>query len=291
MNKWQEPSELDRVDAHRGNAEWVAGQWREPETRVLNVDETGRCFVNPDRTLRLVKPFGEFDPAEHYLLGTVEDRAVFVSNALSEGETATLREVLVDAAPIDRDLAAAGVGLLNWHRNGRFCPRDGSPTTVIRGGLARQCDLCGQEIFPRSDPAVIVAIVDENDRLLLAHQRIWAEGRVSVLAGFVEVGESFEQAVHREIGEEADVRLGELSYFGSQPWPFPQSIMIGFIARASSESIAVDGEEIEWANWYTRDELTRAVESGELILPGKASIAHRLIMAWWQTDGEIPENW
>jgi NAD+ diphosphatase len=132
---------------------------------------------------------------------------------------------------------------------------------------------------------VIVAVVDADDRLLLGGQTAWGN-RVSVLAGFVEVGESLEQAIHREIGEEVDVPLSELRYFGSQPWPFPRSVMVAFFGRAAATNICVDVEEIAHAEWYTRDQLSAKLDAGELGLPGKSSIAARMIQAW--RDGEAP---
>jgi NAD+ diphosphatase len=156
---------------------------------------------------------------------------------------------------------------------------------VINGGFARHCKRCGRDHFPRTDPAVIVAVIDEADRILLGGQEAWGN-RVSVLAGFVESGESLEQAIHREVGEESDISLSELRYFGSQPWPFPRSLMVAFFARAAGTDIHVDINEIAHAEWYTRDQLSAKLEAGELGLPGKTSIAARMIQAW--QDGEAP---
>ena len=132
---------------------------------------------------------------------------------------------------------------------------------------------------------MIVAVVDAQDRILLGSQNGWGN-RVSVLAGFVEAGESLEQAIHREIAEEVDISLSEVAYVGSQPWPFPRSLMLGFAARASTSAICVDNEEIAAADWYTRDQLTAELDAGRLGLPGSTSIAARLIQAW--RDGELP---
>ena len=159
------------------------------------------------------------------------------------------------------------------------CPRCGGPTRVVDGGYARHCERCDEQHFPRTDPAVIVAVVDADDRLLLGRQASWGH-RVSVLAGFVEAGESLEQTIHREIAEEVDVTLDRIRYFGSQPWSFPRSLMTGFFARASSTAVCVDADEIAWAGWFTRDELTAQLEAGTIGLPGPSSIAHRLIATW-----------
>jgi NAD+ diphosphatase len=195
------------------------------------------------------------------------------------------REVGYQLTDNERDIAAAATALANWHRASPLCARCGGATRVINGGFARHCQTCDEDHFPRTDPAVIVAVVDAQDRILLGSQNGWGN-RVSVLAGFVEAGESLEQAIHREIAEEVDVSLSKVAYVGSQPWPFPRSLMLGFAARASTSAICVDNDEIASADWYTRDQLTAKLEAGELGLPGRTSIASRLIQAW--RDGELP---
>jgi NAD+ diphosphatase len=198
---------------------------------------------------------------------------------LTEGEVHDFREVGFQLTDNERDIAATASALTHWHRLEPQCPRCGGATVVINGGFVRHCAACGQEHFPRTDPAVIVAVVDANDRLLLGGQQAWGN-RVSVLAGFVETGESLEQAIHREIGEEVDVTLSDVHYFGSQPWPFPRSLMVAFFARAEGTDVCVDLEEIAHAEWYTRDQLSAKLDKGELGLPGKSSIAARMIQAW-----------
>ena len=256
MTTWVTASELDRVDHHRRSADWVAGLWRAPEAKLLKVGEDGRFTTAPGGTrLRLVKPFVTFDSQRHHLLGLLDGVPVFAVQALTEGEVHDLREVGGVLSDAELDVAAAATAVLNWHRMESQCPRCGGPTTVINGGFARFCTACAEDHFPRTDPAVIVAVVDEDDRLLLGGQEHWGN-RVSVLAGFVEAGESAEQAIHREVAEEVDVALDEIHYFGSQPWPFPRSLMLGYFARATSTTINVDTDEISHAAWYTRDELT-----------------------------------
>jgi NAD+ diphosphatase len=280
VTTWVTASELDRVDHHRRSTDWVAGLWRAPDARLLKLDANGRFTTNPGGTrLRMVKPFVAFDSQRHRLLGLLNGAPIFAVEALTEGEVHDLREVggLLSAAELD--IAAAATAVTNWHRMEQICPRCGNATTVINGGFARHCTSCAEDHFPRTDPAVIVAVVDEDDRLLLGGQAHWGN-RVSVLAGFVEAGESVEQAIHREIAEEVDVALDELHYFGSQPWPFPRSLMLGYFARATSTAINVDTDEISHAAWYSRDELTAALESEQLGLPGASSIASRLIATW-----------
>jgi NAD+ diphosphatase len=236
--------------------------------------------------LRMTRPFVEFDSQRHRLLGLLNGAPIFAVEALTEGEVHDFREVAGMLTDNERDIAATASALHQWHKAEPRCPRCGEVTDVIRGGFARHCAGCGHDHFPRTDPAVIVAVLDESDRILLGRQSTWPANRVSILAGFVETGESLEQAIHREVAEEVDVTLSAVTYFGSQPWPFPRSLMLGFSARASSIDISVDGEEIEVAAWYTRDEVRSLVATEELGLPGASSIAHRMINAW--LEGDLP---
>lgn len=286
MTIWVTASDLDRVDHHRRSTEWVAGLWRASDAKLLKLTADGKFTTNTGGSkLRMTKPFVEFDSQRHRLLGLLDGAPIFAVEALTEGEVHDLREVGGHLSENELDVAAAATALLNWHRMEPLCPRCGGPTTVINGGFARHCTSCGEDHFPRTDPAVIVAVVDADDRLLLGGQAHWGQ-RVSVLAGFVEAGESAEQAIHREVAEEVDVTLDELHYFGSQPWPFPRSLMLGYFARASSTVINLDTDEISHAEWYTRDELTARLERGDLGLPGPSSIASRMIQAW--RDGRDP---
>jgi NAD+ diphosphatase len=283
---WALASDLDRVDQHRTSVDWVAGLWRSPDARLLKLDVAGKFTTNAGGSkLRMTKPFVEFDSQRHRLLGLLDGAAIFAVEALTEGEVHDLREVGAQLSDNERDIAAAASAINHWHRMEPLCPQCGGPTAVINGGFARHCDVCAQDHFPRTDPAVIVAVIDDRDRLLLGGHLAWGK-RVSVLAGFVEAGESLEQAIHREIGEEVDVSLAELHYFGSQPWPFPRSLMVGFFARAATTRICVDVDEIAYADWYTREELTSRLAAGDLGLPGPSSIASRLIQAW--RDGNAP---
>ncbi len=279
---WSAASALDRVGHHRRSAEWVAQLWRSPDARLLKLDADTGFTVQADGSLRLVKPFVDHDSQRHRLLGLVDGAPVFAVQALldpADGAVKNLREVGGSLSDVERDVAAAATALVRWHQLEPQCPRCGGDTVVTDGGYARHCERCDEQHFPRTDPAVIVAVVDADDRLLLGRQASWGS-RVSVLAGFVEAGESLEQTVHREVGEEVDITLDRLRYFGSQPWSFPRSLMTGFFARASSTAICVDADEIAWAGWFTRDELTAQLEAGTLGLPGASSIASRLIATW-----------
>jgi NAD+ diphosphatase len=278
-------SDLDRVDQHRSRDDWVAGLWRAEDAKLLKLDNRSRFTTNSGGSaLRLTKPFVEYDNQRHLLLGLVDGAPIFAVEALTEGEVHDFREVGALLSDTERDIAAAASALTQWHRAEPRCPLCGDQSRMINGGFARHCLTCGHDHFPRTDPAVIVAVLDGRDRILLGRQASWPERRVSILAGFVEAGESLEQAIHREIAEEVDVSLSAVRYFGSQPWPFPRSLMLGFAARASSTDICVDGDEIESAAWYTRDEVRSQVESGELGLPGESSIAFRLIHSWLEDD-------
>jgi len=276
---WSVASSLDRVGHHRRSADWVAQLWRSPDARLLKLDADVSFTTHADGSLRFVKPFVDHDPQRHRLLGLVDGAPVFAVQAVVDGEVRSLREVGGSLSDVERDIAAAATALARWHLLEPFCPRCGGDTLVVDGGFARHCERCDEQHFPRTDPAVIVAVVDADDRILLGRQASWGQ-RVSVLAGFVEAGESLEQTIHREIAEEVDVTLDRIRYFGSQPWSFPRSLMTGFFARAKTTAVCVDADEIAWAGWFTRDELTAQLEAGTIGLPGPSSIAHRLIATW-----------
>jgi NAD+ diphosphatase len=191
-----------------------------------------------------------------------------------------------EAARADRELATAAVAMATWHERASRCPLCGTATEPREGGWSRRCPADDVDHYPRTDPAVIVAITDADDRMLLAHVSYHSPLRYSHLAGYVEPGESLEQAARREVFEESGITLGEVEYAGSQPWPFPASIMVGFRARAASTDIAVDGQEVTDAAWLTRPELARLVAAGEMILAPPGSIARYLIHSWY--GGPIP---
>lgn len=218
-------------------------------------------------------------------LGEADGRTWFARRTESDEGLVSLRDVGHLLSPLDLELAMTAVALEAWHARARHCTLCGSVTIPAVGGWSTTCADCGHEHFPRTDPAVIVAITDDQDRLLLAHQAAWGQGRVSILAGFVEAGESLEQAVHREVFEESGVRLAEVAYVASQPWPFPRSLMLGFRARAVPGDVQVDGVELAWGDWFTRDAVRDRVAAGTLSLPGHTSVARRLVEAW--LDGSL----
>jgi NAD+ diphosphatase len=183
-------------------------------------------------------------------------------------------------------LAIHSQAIANWHHTHQFCSRCGAPTLNANGGSLRKCSSDGSEHYPRTDGAVIVLVKDTNDRVLLGRQKIWPERRFSCFAGFVEPGESFEQTVLREVFEESAIRLDSITYLGSQPWPFPASIMISFSGIAiNPESAKADGEEIEEIRWFTRDQMREAIVDKSLTLPPGMSVARKMIEFWYEKDG------
>jgi NAD+ diphosphatase len=198
--------------------------------------------------------------------------------------------LLLDAR--DAGLAVHAISIANWHATHPRCPRCGAPTRTASAGHSRMCDVDGSEHYPRTDPAVIMAVVDGDDRLLLGRQSAWPEGRFSTLAGFVEPGESLEQAVRREVAEEVGLEIGDVAYLGSQPWPFPASLMLGFVAHARTTEVHRHDGEIAEARWFTRDNLIDAVRRGEVLLSPPVSIARRLIEHWYGTPiDDAQEAW
>lgn len=198
----------------------------------------------------------------------------------------SLREVGADLDDVEAGLLTTATALHGWHRAHRHCPRCGQATDVVQAGWVRRCPRDGSEHYPRTDPAVIMAVVDDEDRLLLGTGQPWPEGRVSVLAGFVEAGETLEAAVAREVQEEVGVEVVDVQYRGNQPWPFPASLMLGFRARAVTTDLTVDPTELRSAAWYTREELRAGVVDGSRTLPPRVSIARVLVEEWF--GGPIP---
>ncbi|TCL81539.1 MULTISPECIES: NAD(+) diphosphatase [unclassified Rathayibacter] len=196
------------------------------------------------------------------------------------GALRTLAEHLSDR---DAGLFTEALAMVNWHASHGFSPRNGEATVIEQGGWVRRSPVDGSQVFPRTDPAIIVCVLDADDRLLLGSNAMWGTGRFSLLAGFVEPGESLEAAVVREIFEESGMRVVDPQYLGSQPWPFPASLMIGFTARLAEDQapadLLPDGEEIVALRWFTRQQLHDSLES--VLLPGRSSIARAMIEDWY----------
>lgn len=286
-----------------GGAFLVAGPAERPRLVLDAAPAAAAALLGADApgTVPDTAPTGADLTAELVFLGLLGSRPVHAllvpgagpaaelvpAGTLSPGARwAGLREVGALFDDDDAGLATAAAALERWHGTHRFCPGCGAPTVTSSAGWSRTCTGCQQEQFPRTDPAAIMAVVDEHDRLLLGRHASWPEGRFSTLAGFVEAGESIEAAVRREVLEEAGVVVGEVTYLGSQPWPFPRSLMLGFTCRARGTGPVVDGVELAEARWWTRDGFAHDVAEGTLLLPPPLSIAYRLIGHWY--GAELP---
>jgi NAD+ diphosphatase len=278
---------LDRAAEHRRDAEWVAAAWADPRTQAFAIQD-GRALVSHDPGPALVLTSPQDAPeGERFFLGVDEEGVAYFAvrgtlPSIEGAESASLRRVGALLPDRDSGLLTHAVALEHWHASNTHCPRCGKPTELTAGGHVRVCPSDGSEQFPRVDPAVIMLIRDDQDRVLLARGPSWPADRRSILAGFVEPGESLEQAVAREVGEEVGLAVSDIRYMGSQPWPMPQSLMLGFFARAEGvQELRPDPEEILDADWYTRDELKEAIESGRIVSPGPLSIAAQLIIRWY----------
>jgi NAD+ diphosphatase len=301
-------SAADRSAVYRDDDDWLRAAWADQATRVLVVDD-GQALVRsgPDGAELVFVPPAQAPEGVRFLLGADAGGVVYfgVAGPLpAAGETAmpagpageagfaadaeggARPTSLRVAGPLlsDRDagLMTHAVALANWHAVFTHCPRCGNAAEPESAGHSRRCVFDGSEHFPRIDPAVIMLVTDPDDRGLLARNSQWPQRRVSILAGFVEPGESAEQAVVREVLEETGISVGDVRYVGSQPWPMPHSLMLGFRASAvGGEEIRVDADEIAEARWFSRDELRDSVAGGEIMLPPPVSIAHRIIVSWY----------
>ena len=238
-----------------------------------------------------------FSPQEPYYLGKYGEKSYFAlrveapSQQLEENWQhcfAPLRAVAGMLEPYQGELAAAAVALATWDKNTKFCERCGASLKLACAGWEKHCTACAHITYPRTDPAIIVAITDDAERLLLIHGATWQPGRYSVVAGFVEAGESLEAAVAREALEETGSKISQASYCSSQPWPFPRSLMFAFTARAGGQQEPkADMQEVGHAFWVSREEFTQLVLEGKVIVPGRASSGHALVRAWY--GRELPQ--
>jgi NAD+ diphosphatase len=280
---------LDRADHLRSDPEALAARmdWR---ARLLKLDGLDPVLSREGGiewgTLGDAAPDSEL-----VFLGLLGDRACFAEVAPRlDGSTSppnpTLWRALATMAHEDLAIYGAARSLVDWHARHRFCARCGQPTKLAKGGWQRSCGACGGEHFPRVDPVTIM-LVEYEDRLLLGRQPRFPPRRFSTLAGFVEPGESVEEAVRREVFEEAGIRVREVGYVASQPWPFPSQLMIGCHAMAEGDAITIDTRELDEARWFTRDEVAAAMEAGPMgddaaafIAPPPHAVAHHLLK-WW----------
>lgn len=305
--------EIDRDAARRAEPALVEALRRQPGTWVVVVSLGDVAIqVNPPR-LHLIpaRDVQVSGPSEWFYLGRDGERS-FLALAVTGSELAALADgppnraagstqaftpdtsmrplrecghLLTDA---DAGLATTAVALAQWRSRHQFCSQCGQATDLIDAGWTSRCTR-GHLGYPRTDPAVIMALHDGAGRLLLARSSAWPQSRRSVLAGFVEAGEDPDHALRREVAEEVGISVGSLQYAGSQPWPFPGSLMLGYhawVADPAATSPRPDGEEITTARWYTREELRKDLTDGEIVLPMRTSIARALIESWY--GGELP---
>jgi NAD+ diphosphatase len=301
-------SAVDRATQRRTDVAWIEAAWADPRTRVVVVRNSQALVAPAGDQLELVfvAP-GEAPDGTRFLLGVDGDGVAYFGVSGTAGSSGAVdgeawdRSVRPDAKPMalrqagallsDRDagLFTHAVALANWHDSHTHCPQCGTPTVPAPAGHLTTCPADGTEHFPRLDPAVIMLVTDPEDRCLLARNAMWPKGRMSVVAGFVEPGESAEHAVAREVYEETALVVGQVRYLGSQPWPMPRSLMLGFqAAAAAGQTIAVDEDEIGEARWFTRAEMRAAIDAGELGLAPTSSIARRLIEYWY--GAELPDG-
>jgi NAD+ diphosphatase len=282
---------LDRAAHRRRDEAWLTRARSDPATRVLLLSDLLVPTLGPDDRPSLHAPtlaeLGCPLPPESVFLGKRDGVAWFACEHGAELPRAErlveLRSVALLLPADDAATAAYARALAHWHRGHRFCGQCGGPTVANQGGHARHCPTCGRETFPRTDPAVIV-LVTHGDRCLLGRSPRFPPGIYSTLAGFVEPGESLEQTLQREVFEEVGVVLDEVAYRASQPWPFPQSLMLGFRATTSTITLRLDFEEIEDACWLTRSELCDPARR-PVRLPNRDSIARFLIEEWLAENG------
>lgn len=289
---------LDRLTLKRRDQAWLAEQLQAPTTRIVPVWQTKSLMLGQDSLAQavLLEPASAPDllpNAEPILLGAVDgviyfavDLSVAAPELLAQVQThGSFQELRTNLSGLDAQTAAIlgyAKGIAYWHQRHRFCSDCGSLTQSKDGGFVRVCTnpACGKQHFPRTDSAIIV-LVEAGEKCLLARQASWPAGRYSIIAGFVEPGESLEDAVKREVREETNIEVGAIHYQSSQPWPFPGSLMLGFIAEAASFEFDYTDQELEHARWFTRPEIVAEIQQGVLKLPPNISISHRLIEAWF----------
>ena len=298
---------LDRGERERRDEKWIKDQISNPTSKFLPIWES-RVLVSSQEPLKLgwldsdQLANAKFDSAP-FLLGMLNDSTYFTIDMSKSTQSAESIEKLTDYKFEDSRTAAEALELedtgilaqaraqINWHNRHGFCSVCGNETSVKRGGQKRECTKCEAEHFPRVDP-VIIMVVHDRDYCLLGQSRgrLAATNRYSALAGFVDQAESIEEAVSREVMEEAGIRVKNVTYHSSQPWPFPSSLMIGCHAEAETTKISMDTEEMTDVKWFNRQEVLAALngENANLLIPGRIAIAHHLIRSW--AEGEISQR-
>lgn len=287
---------LDRMSERRDESDWIAAQGAAPESRYLLIEPSGDTWLQTDterlRWLDDTERRQLFDGVAPTLLGVAAGRAHFLLALESDHSTVALdaalgaRRIHLREAGLRLDAVEAGLfayarGLAHWQRETRFCARCGSPLQLVAAGHRARCiNLgCARLHFPRTDAAIIV-IVEHAGACLLGRQASWPKGRYSTLAGFVEPGESLEDAVRREVAEESGVLVDSVHYHSSQPWPLPASLMIGFNATASGRAIHLRDGELEEARWFTPQQIVEGLADGSFATPTRLSVSYRLLADW-----------
>lgn len=299
--------DVDRMSVRRLDAAWIREQIRGGRSRIVPVWRSQNLLTGADELKPVLLSARDLDdPAvleeQAILLGCRGETVYFAVELPEESEGAAERfggdasfRELREAGPLlgaeDGALLAYARALTYWHRRHRYCGDCGNPTRSAEGGHIRVCTHpdCGQRHFPRTDAAIIVLVTqraDGEECCLLGRQPIWPKGMHSAIAGFVEPGETLEQAVVREVHEETDIRVSKVHYQSSQPWPFPGSIMLGFTAEAGNSEIRLNDGELQHAAWYTRADIAAGLADGTLRVPRRISIAHRLVEDWFD-DGDL----
>jgi NAD+ diphosphatase len=299
-------SPMNRMGNERRNADWLQQQMDDPDTCFLPLWQL-RGLMMAGEELRIgwcqradVQPFISRG-ATVLLLGQINGRSHFAVDVSAAGpgkadaplqdygKWIDVRSAAASCSAADAAILAQSRSMLDWHARHGFCSVCGQPSSIGEAGYSRKCDDedCGAMHFPRTDPVTIMLVLD-GERCLLGRQTIFAQNSYSALAGFMEPGETIEETVRREVFEEVGIRIGEVRYIFSQPWPFPSSLMMGCFGTAESTEINVDTNELEEARWFSRDEVVEMVESWrdpeKLRMPAPLAIAHQLAAAWLRGD-------
>ncbi len=287
---------FDRAAQHRADDEWLAEAWQRARVVVISPNSATPVAAGADGVLRTVlrSPADVTPDATRRFLGLVGNDAYFTVT-VEPGEDErwqTLREVGPTADDVDAGLLVSAIALEQWHQRHTHCPMCGTPTVETQAGWTRTCPADESQHFPRTDPAVIMLIHDGGDLALLGRGPQWGAGRFSTLAGFVEPGESLESAVAREVYEEVGVAITDIRYLGSQPWPFPASLMLGFIARLDGDpAITLDPVEMAEAGWFTRGEIGEARDWADEELPPEPDRRLRAIPPRFSISRYLIDRW